>query len=66
MPGSCQHHWVIEPAEGSTSQGHCKKCHEVRDFKNSVPDYGSTGLSTLQFARDHRQDGGDFFPQGDR
>jgi hypothetical protein len=32
----CQHHWVIETANGSVSPGECQVCHEVRDFKNSI------------------------------
>jgi len=36
--GSCVHHWIIEPAEGKTSQGRCEKCQEVRAFDNSIPD----------------------------
>jgi hypothetical protein len=32
----CQHHWVIEPANGPVSRGVCKLCQEVRDFGNSI------------------------------
>jgi len=31
---NCQHHWVIETAKGPTSLGRCKKCHEVKEFRN--------------------------------
>jgi hypothetical protein len=31
----CRHHWVIESAESPTSEGHCKLCGEVRDFRNA-------------------------------
>jgi len=33
---TCRHHWLIEPAEGPTSSGVCRFCHEAREFKNSV------------------------------
>lgn len=23
---TCQHHWLIETPQGTTSKGHCKKC----------------------------------------
>ncbi len=32
----CLHHWVIEPAEGPTSEGVCQKCAEVKTFANYV------------------------------
>ena len=32
----CQHHWVIEPADGPVSRGVCKLCHQVRAFENSA------------------------------
>ena len=31
--GSC--HWVIEPPNGPTSIGKCKKCGTEREFRNS-------------------------------
>jgi hypothetical protein len=34
----CKHHWVIESPHGATSQGVCKICHEVREFRNSAAD----------------------------
>ena len=33
---ACSHHWVIEPANGSVSQGVCQICQEAREFKNSI------------------------------
>ncbi len=32
----CLHHWVIEPADGPTSEGVCQKCAEVKTFANYV------------------------------
>ena len=38
----CNHHWIIEPAQGSTSQGVCQTCKAVREFRNSVDwEYGN-------------------------
>jgi hypothetical protein len=34
----CRHHWVIESPHGATSLGKCKKCAEVREFRNSASD----------------------------
>ena len=42
----CRHHWVLEPANGSDSRGVCKKCGEVKSFKNHV-------ASTAWNARDY-------------
>ena len=36
---TCQHHWSIEMPAGSTSRGRCRRCGEVRDFRNSADDY---------------------------
>jgi len=33
----CSHHWVIEPADGPISQGICKNCGKVKEFKNHTP-----------------------------
>ena len=30
----CTHWWLIEPADGETSQGVCKYCGEVQEFTN--------------------------------
>ena len=32
----CCHNWIIEPANGSTSAGVCRRCGEEREFKNSI------------------------------
>ena len=32
----CCHHWAIQPATGPLSQGVCRICGEVREFKNYV------------------------------
>ena len=36
---TCQHYWAIEMPAGSTSRGRCRRCGEVRDFRNSADDY---------------------------
>jgi hypothetical protein len=36
---SCQHHWLIETPQGSISHGHCKRCGEEREFRNSATDH---------------------------
>ena len=33
---ACCHHWTIQPATGPVSQGVCRLCGEVREFKNYV------------------------------
>ena len=33
---TCCHHWAIQPATGPVSQGVCRLCGEVREFKNYV------------------------------
>lgn len=30
------HYWIIETAQGKTSPGRCKYCHETQSFENSV------------------------------
>lgn len=35
-PDSCRHHWVIQPADGPESQGSCRVCGAVKEFKNYV------------------------------
>ena len=32
----CLHHWAIESPNGPTSYGTCRRCGEVREFKNSI------------------------------
>ena len=37
----CRHEWVIETANGPTSLGECRLCHETKEFENSIAeDYG--------------------------
>lgn len=36
LPPTCVHEWVIEPPNGPTSQGKCRRCDEVRAFRNSL------------------------------
>jgi len=33
----CHHFWVIEVANGPTSQGVCKYCGEEKEFLNAFP-----------------------------
>jgi len=33
---ACNHHWIIEAANGHTSQGVCRLCQQVREFENST------------------------------
>ena len=35
----CNHYWVIEVADGPSSQGSCKYCGETKEFLNSFPDF---------------------------
>lgn len=35
---TCLHHWVIEPPNGTFSQGRCKRCGVDREFRNSSED----------------------------
>ena len=32
----CTHHWVIDPPDGPTSMGRCKRCGEKKEFYNYV------------------------------
>jgi len=32
----CCHHWIINLAQGPTSQGVCKNCGEVKEFQNYI------------------------------
>jgi hypothetical protein len=41
-----QHHWVIETANGPSSEGVCKLCQAHRRFPNWLPD--------VDFRRDDR------------
>ena len=31
---SCQHHWVIQEADGPISRGSCQSCGQLKEFKN--------------------------------
>ena len=44
----CRHEWVIETAEGPTSWGECRVCHERREFQNATPDITVWGHSKGQ------------------
>jgi hypothetical protein len=35
---TCQHHWLIEPANGITSNGICKYCGARKQFLNIIQD----------------------------
>ena len=43
---TCAHHWAIEAADGPTSEGVCKNCHQTRTFQNFVaqPVWGNQSL----------------------
>ena len=34
----CRHHWVIDTPNGAVSAGHCKRCNQAKDFRNSSED----------------------------
>ena len=46
----CQHHWLIQAADGPTSSGVCRLCGETKDFKNYVEtaSWGDTRLVNRQ------------------
>jgi len=66
MQATHSHHWVIDEAQGPTSRGRCKLCGKQADFANSTPDGGFSDTAKMGRARDAREDGGDFWPGGDR
>lgn len=35
----CHHYWVIEAANGPTSEGRCRYCGKSQTFSNSMPDF---------------------------
>ncbi|MDA1337658.1 MAG: hypothetical protein O3C23_02775 [bacterium] len=41
-----RHYWVIQPANGPTSDGKCQFCKETRDFKNFVESESRGNSST--------------------
>ena len=36
IDGTLAHYWEIEPSNGSTSKGKCKKCGGTQRFHNSI------------------------------
>ena len=40
---SCGHHWIIEPATGPISQGECRRCGMLKEFKNSIAKTATDG-----------------------
>ncbi|MFN0149053.1 MAG: hypothetical protein ACKVT1_21325 [Dehalococcoidia bacterium] len=34
----CRHHWVIDTPNGATSGGRCKRCGDLKAFRNSSED----------------------------
>ena len=52
----CVHHWIIEPPNGPTSKGRCKRCGEKKSFANTVIDNHIADWSRIAQARDHRED----------
>ena len=32
----CRHHWIIESPTGPVSQGICRRCDAVKEFKNYI------------------------------
>ncbi|MCE2458710.1 MAG: hypothetical protein J4G14_13010 [Dehalococcoidia bacterium] len=40
VDSDCQHYWMIEQPNGPTSNGRCKVCGTVREFKNSIQGSG--------------------------
>ena len=51
---TCTHHWTIQPATGPISQGVCRICGEVREFKNYVEaaTWGDSRLSNKSTSDD--------------
>ena len=51
---TCCHHWAIQPATGPVSQGVCRICGEVREFKNYVEaaTWGDSRLSNRSNSED--------------
>jgi len=50
---TCAHHWIIEPATGTTSLGVCKLCSARKEFSNQFkrnslisPDFTSLSTAT--------------------
>ena len=58
------HHWLIEAANGVTSPGVCRLCGAEKEFTNTIEDNHMTAWSKVQSGRDHREDGGDNYSNG--
>ena len=56
---TCTHHWTIQPATGPVSQGVCRLCGEVREFKNYVEaaTWGDSRLSNRSNSEDSQGSG---------
>jgi hypothetical protein len=57
-PLVCQHHWVIQPADGPSSNGSCQVCGETREFKNYVESatWGDSRLTAKSSAKSSDSD----------
>ena len=38
LSAMCRHHWVIDTPNGAISGGRCKRCGELKAFRNSSED----------------------------
>ena len=43
---TCRHYWIVDPPDGPVSQGVCRYCDEVRDFKNFLEEAPWQGNSS--------------------
>jgi hypothetical protein len=50
----CNHHWVIDSAEGPTSRGRCKLCGTERSFSNLYQDLRLDSQKRKAEAQAHR------------
>ena len=67
-PLVCQHHWVIQPADGPFSNGSCQVCGENREFKNYVEsatwgDSRLTNKSSVRSSDDDSESSSDSEPE---
>jgi len=51
IDGTLAHHWEIEPSNGATSKGTCKKCKVTLKFSNSIGALTSWKEAGKQFQR---------------
>ena len=57
MTAECIHYWLIEPANGPTSNGICKECKEKKSFTNTEPYYlGRLDWSKIAIGKKKRTD----------